>query len=163
VAVEPHLRLRADLGHHRLNPLLRVAENERTGRVHAVHTLRSGVDHDPGLAGQLSRTGAVRHHQEADSLHAEITGQPEMLDGDVGLGAVGRDPGDRGTGVACTAQVVHGADPRHQQHGNRSLGGLLDARPDQRQLVLPGEAVVERRPAKPVAVRYLDDGYASGI
>ena len=86
----------------------------------------------------------MRHHQESDGLHAEIAGQPEMLDGDVGLGAVRRDPGDASAGVTCAAQIIHGADPRHQEHSDRGLGGLLDARPDQGELVLAGEAVVER-------------------
>jgi hypothetical protein len=86
----------------------------------------------------------VRHHQEADRLHAEIAGQPEMLDRDVGLGAVRRDPGDGRADLARTTQVVHGADARYKQHGDRGLGGLLDACPDQGELVLAGEAVVER-------------------
>jgi hypothetical protein len=144
MAMKAHLCLRADLGHHRLNPLLSVAEYECARRVHAVHALRAGVDHDPGLARQLGWGCAVRHHQESDGLHAEIAGQPEMLDGDVGLGAVRSDPGDRGPGVARAAQVVHCADPRHQEHSDRGLGCLLDARPDQGELVLAGEAVVER-------------------
>ncbi len=105
----------------------------------------------------------MRHHQEADGLHAEVAGKPEMLDGHVGLGAMRGDPGDASTDVARSAKIVLGADARHQENGDRGLGGLLDTCPDQGQLVLAGEAVVERRAAQPVPVRYLDDGHAGSV
>ena len=72
MAVEPDLRVGSQLGHHGLHSFLRIAEHQGSGRVHAVHALRAGVGHDPGLPGQLGRAGAVRHHQEADGLHAEF-------------------------------------------------------------------------------------------
>ena len=77
------------------------------------------------------------HHQEADGLHAELAGQPEVLDGDVGLGAVGRDAGDGRTGLPGAAQVVHGPDPGHEQHRDLGLLRLLDGGGDQVELVDP--------------------------
>src|SRR5207302_1723694 len=53
--------------------------------------------------------------------------------------------------------VVLGADAGDEEHRDLGLGGLLDAGRDQLDLVDPGEAVVERRPAQAVAVGDLDD------
>ena len=127
----------ADLGVHGLDPLLRVAEHQRARGVHAVDALRARVDHDAGLPGQLGRGGLVRHHQEADRLHAQVAGQPEVLDGHVRLGAVGGDPGHRGAGLAGIAQVVLCADAGDEQHRDLGLGGFLDAGRDQLDLVHP--------------------------
>jgi hypothetical protein len=97
--------------------------------------------------------GPVRQHQEADGLHAQVAGQPEVLDRHVGLGAVGGDPGHRRAGLAGLAQVVLGADAGQQQHRDLGLPGLVDPGRDQRDLVDQGEAVVERGAAEAVAVR----------
>jgi len=43
---------------------------------------------------------------------------PEGAQGDVGLGAVGRDPGDRSPGVTGHLQVVNGPDAGQQQDGD---------------------------------------------
>jgi hypothetical protein len=102
----------------------------------------------------------VGHHQEAHGLEAELAGQPEVLDGDVGLGAVRGDAADRATVVLRHADVV--LDPDPGQHQERDLGVLRGLRRDGDQLLLRclREAVVEGRAAKPVAVRHLDDGHA---
>jgi hypothetical protein len=105
----------------------------------------------------------VRHHQEPDSLHAKIPRQPEVLDRHVRLCAVRRDPGYRSASLARAAQVIHGADARNEQDGDRRLPRLLHAGPDEVQLVLAREAVIERRAAKTVAVRHLDDGHAGRV
>src|SRR5262249_60576127 len=123
-------------------PPRRAAGPQRPRRVHAVDTLRPRVHHDPGLPGQLVWRGLVRHHQEPDGLHAQVAGQPEVLDGYIRLGAVGRDPGHRGAGLAGIAQVVLCADAGDEQHRDLGLGGFLAAGRDQGDLVHPGEAVV---------------------
>ena len=72
-----------------------VLEDHRPGRVDDVDALAAGVGHDPRLRGEhLGRLG-VGHHQEADGLEADLAGQTEVLDRDVGLGAVGGDADDR--------------------------------------------------------------------
>ena len=80
-----------------------------------------------------------------------------MLLGDVRLGAVGGDAGDRGAQVGDGPQVLGRADARDQQAGDlrgsrgRYRGG------DQLHLVGAGEAVVERRPAEAVTVGDFQD------
>ena len=135
---------------------LGLGEHQRAGRVDGVDALAARVDHDPALPGQLLGRGAVAHHQEADRLHAERPGQPEVLDRDVRLGAVGGDPGHRGAGLASVAEVVHGADAGDQQDGDLGRGRLLGRRTDQDDVLDLGEAVVERRAADAVAVADLD-------
>ena len=60
----------------------------------------------------------MRHHQEADGLQAPVAGQPEVLDGDVRLGAVGGDPAHRGAVVGGGPDVVDDADAGQHQEGD---------------------------------------------
>ena len=66
----------------------------------------------------------VGHHQEADGLEAEVARDREMLLGDVGLGAMGRDADDRHAEVDGGADVIDGPEPGEHQRG--------DARPPRR-------------------------------
>jgi hypothetical protein len=50
----------------------------------------------------------VAEHEEPDGLHAELACRAEVLDRDVRLGAVGRDPGDARAGVVRGLEVVDG-------------------------------------------------------
>ena len=112
VAVEADVGHVADLGDERGDPVGGLLHDQRAGGVDDVDALAAGVDHDPRLLGQhLGRLG-VAHHQEADGLQAELAGQPEVLDRDVGLGAVGGDPADLAAVVLRGADVVLGADAR---------------------------------------------------
>jgi hypothetical protein len=129
----------------------------RAGRVDDVDALRAAVHHDPGLLCQLGGPDPVRQHQESDGLHAHLPGGGEVLEGHVGLGAVGGDPGDRGAGIAGAAQVLDRPDPGQQQNGDLGVAGLVHRRGDQLDVVDGGEPVVERRAAKAVAVGDLDD------
>jgi hypothetical protein len=65
-------------------------------------------------------------------------------------------PGDPGTDRMRLAQVVHGADARYQQDGDRRLRRLLNRRGDQVDLVGVAEPVVERGAAQAVPVGHLD-------
>ena len=128
-----------------------------------VDALAAGVGHDAGLSGQLLRRDGVAHHQESDGFQPQFAGQPEMLDRHVGLGAVGGDPADRAAVVLRFLDVLFGAHPG--QHQERDLGflGGLGREFDQFLLGGLGEAVVEARPAEPVAVGHLDDRDARGV
>jgi hypothetical protein len=53
----------------------------------------------------------VAEHEEPDGLHAELAGRAEVLDRDVGLGAVRRDAGHRGADRVRLLELVHGARP----------------------------------------------------
>ena len=105
----------------------------------------------------------MAEHEEADGLHAERPGRTEVLDRDVGLGAVGRDPGDRGAGRVGVLQLVHRAEAGEHEDGDPGLGGLVDGRRDELHLVDLGEAVVEARAAQAVTVRDLDDLHAGPV
>jgi hypothetical protein len=99
----------------------------------------------------------VAEHQEPDGLHAELAGGSEMLHGDVGFGAVGRDAGDGRADVPRVAQILDGAEPGQEQNGDPGVVRLLHCCGDEVELADAGEAVVEAGPAEPVAVGDLDD------
>ena len=163
MAVKTDLCVVAEFGDQRRDPVGDALEHQRTGRVDDVDALAAGVGHDAGLGGQLLRRNRVAHHQEADGLQTELAGQPEVLDRHVGLGAVGGDAADRAAVVLRLLDVLLGADTR--QHQERDLGflGRLGGQLDQFLLGGLGEAVVEARPAEPVAVGDLDDRHARGV
>jgi hypothetical protein len=154
--VKADLRLRPDLGHQRLHPGLGAGQHERPGRVDHVHALRAGVHHDPRLPGQLGRAGAMAEHEEPDGLHAQVTGSPKMLNGYVGLGAVRSDAGDRRAHFVGVPQILDGAEPRQQQHGDPGAAGFRHRGRDEIELIAAGEPVVEAGPAQAVAVADLD-------
>jgi hypothetical protein len=93
VAVKPDLGVGGDLVDQCLHPRLRTGQHQRPGGVDHVDALGARVHHDPGLPGQRGRFQPVREHQEADRLHAQLAGRPEVLDRYVRLRAVRRDPG----------------------------------------------------------------------
>jgi hypothetical protein len=111
----------------------------------------------------FGRAGPVAQHEEADRLHAQPPRLAEVLDGDVGLGAVGGDPGDRGACLVRPVQVVDGPEPGQHEDGDLGLRRLVDGRPDELESRRPGEAVVEARAAEAVAVAHLDDLHAGGV
>ena len=157
------LRVVAEFGDQRGDPVGDTLEHQRPCGVDDVYALTSGVGHDAGLGSQLLRRDGVAHHQEPDSLQAELAGQTEVLDGHVGLGAVSGDPADRAAVVLRLLDVLLGAHTG--QHQERDLGflGRLGGQLDQFLFGRLGEAVVEARPAQPVAVGDLDDGHARGV
>jgi hypothetical protein len=81
-----------------------------------VDALRARVDHDPGLLGELRRGGHVRHHQVAVHVHAQLAGGGDVLGGDVGLGAVGRDPGQVGAELGGLLEVAPRACFKSHSH-----------------------------------------------
>ena len=123
--VETHLGVAAEFGHQRRHPVGHPLEHQRPGRVDHVDALAAGVGHDPGLGGELLRGNGVGHHQKPDRLQAEVSRQPEVLDGHVGLGAVGGDAADRPAVVLGLLDVLLGAHPgQHQKRDPGGLGGL---------------------------------------
>ena len=65
-----------------------------------------------------------------------LAGRAEVLHRDVGLGAVGRDPGDRRADVAGMPQVLDRADAGQQQHRDLRLLASSHGGGDQLELVL---------------------------
>ncbi len=105
----------------------------------------------------------MAHHQEPDGLEAQFTGEPEVLDRHVGLGAVGGDTADRATVALGFLDVFLGAHTGQHQEGDLGFLGRLGGQLDQLLLRGLGEPVVEARPAQAVTVGHLDDGDTGGI
>jgi hypothetical protein len=76
----------------------------------------------------------VRHHQEADGLQPEVARDVQVLDGDVGVGAVRGDAGDRDAEVRDRPQVVDRADAGQQEIGDPRVPGGLHRGPDELRL-----------------------------
>ena len=129
------------------------SEDQRAGGVDDVGALAAGVDHDPRLRGQLLRARHVAEHQKADRLQAELARGGEVLDRDVGLGAVGGDPHD-------VAPRLGGALAGRRRCPTPGTSSTAIARcwPPRRAAAISvisstaREAVVEGRAAEPVAV-----------
>ena len=68
------------------------------------------------LADQRFHVGHVRHHQEADRIHAQLAAEANVLFGHVGFGAVRGDVDAARAAVRRHAQFVERTDPRHVQH-----------------------------------------------
>ncbi len=66
----------------------------------------AGVGDDPRRLGQPCGVEQVRRVQVAVGGHAELAGEAEVLDADIGLGADGRDADDRGARVAGGLEVA---------------------------------------------------------
>ena len=94
---------------------------QRACGVDDVHARRAIDSHQRGLLGERGGLEHVRHHQEPDRLESDPRGGLEVLLGDVGLGAVGRDADDLGAAVGGRLEVAAGADPGQQQDGNPGL------------------------------------------
>ncbi len=117
----------------------------------------------PSLFGEDLRCDAVGHHQESDRFQAEFAGQPEVLNADVGLGAMRGDPHDGQADVLDEADVVERADARHHQGSDLGVPGAVDRCLHQQSFVGERKPIVERRPSEAVAVGDLDHGHANGI
>ena len=101
--------------------------------------------------------------RKPDGLQTELTRQAEMLDGDVGLGAVRGDPADRPAVALGLLDVLLGAHAGQHQEGDLGLLGGLGRQLDQLLFGGLGEAVVEARPAQAVAVGDLDDRHPGRV
>ena len=103
------------------------------------------------------------HHEEADGFEAEVAGVAEVLDGDVGFGAVGGDAADGGAVVLGDLDVFFDADAG--QHEERDFGVLGCVGGDGDEFLFGGfgESVVEGGSAEAVAVGDFDDGDAGVV
>ena len=60
----------------------------------------------------------MAHHQEADRVDAQLAGRGDVARGDVGFSAVGADPDDADTRLACVLQISQAADTGQHQRGD---------------------------------------------
>ncbi|CDQ47063.1 hypothetical protein BN1047_04981 [Mycolicibacterium neoaurum] len=163
MTMKTDLRIIAELGNQRRHPISDLIEHQRPRRIHHIHTLAARIGHDPGLGGQLLRADGVAHHQKPDRLQPELTGQPEMLDRDISLGAVSGDAADLPTVVLRFLDVLLGAHTRQHQKSDLGVFGGLRRELDQLLLRGFGKPVVERRTTQPVTMGDLDDRHPRSI
>jgi hypothetical protein len=105
----------------------------------------------------------VRHHQEADGIHAQLARQGDVLFGHVGFGAVRGDANGAHAEIVRHAQVIDGTDAGQQQRGHL---GALHQRNHRAEIFLVGmrgKAVVDRRAAEAIAVGDFDQRHAGFV
>ena len=129
---------------------------QRPAAVGDVDAVGAVVLHQLGLGGQRIRGDHVAHHQEAGDVHAEVARGPDVLAGDVGLGAVGRDANRAHPDGMGVLQLVDGADAGQKERGELGVGHDIGHRLDPLPVGVGAEAVVEAGAVQPVAVRHLD-------
>jgi hypothetical protein len=163
VAMKAQLGLGLEGGAHGAEARLDAIRQQVAGGVGDVDAVGAVALHQPGLLDQAFGAVHVGHHQKADGVHVELSGQGDVLFGHIGLGAVGGDADGVHPQVAGHAQVIDGADAGQQQ--GRDLG-LLHARDDGAQVFLVGvgrEAVVHRAAPQAVAVGDFDQRHAGCV
>ena len=156
VSVHPPPGFRLECVVERTEPFRHFVHEQGAGGIDHIHTVSSVGFHESGLPRKLSGRRHVRHHEEARYVHPQRAGEFHLLAGDVRLGAVRGDPRDGRADVARVPQVVDRTQPGQQEYRDPCGTGLVDRRGDEVELVDPGEAVVEARPAQAVAVSDLD-------
>ncbi len=127
------------------------------GGVRQVDIVGSGLHEDGGLLGQLLRADHMHHHEKADGEHAVLLGVLDVLDGDVGLGAVGGDANGVGAAVPRLLQALDGPDAREQKNRQFGVGHHFAGGADEIQLGVLGEPVVDGGACQTVTVADLDD------
>ena len=105
----------------------------------------------------------MRHHQEADRIHAELARRLDMLARDVGLGAMGGDAHAARAGLISALQVMHSADAGQQQHRRRARQAFAGDGGDPFGVVMRAETVIEGRAGDAVAMADLDGVDAGAV
>ena len=91
VVVGVHADLDVEAFAQSADTLSEAVGRQRAGGVGDVDAVGAVALHEARLEQQLLGRNHVRHHQEADRLHAQLFGHSDVLGGDVCLGAVSRD------------------------------------------------------------------------
>ena len=98
----------------------------------------------------------VAHHQEADRIHAKVARSGDMLAGDIGFGAVGRDPHGRHAQPVSGPQILDGAYAGNEQSGQSRMLDDVGHGFDPFPIGVRTEPIVEARAVEAVAMRDLD-------
>ncbi|MCY1175652.1 hypothetical protein D9M73_158970 [compost metagenome] len=105
----------------------------------------------------------VAHHQEANRVHAKLTGVFDVLLGDVCLGAMGGDTNNASArGIGCF-EVVQSTDAWEQQRCNLGVLHCVGGSFDPLDIGVRAKAVVEAGALKAVTMRDLDRVDLGGI
>ena len=123
------LGLRVEHVVERLHPLGDALRQQRAGGIDDVDAVRAVGLHQLRLARQLGRRRHVRHHQEADDVHAELARVLDVLPGDVGFGRMRRDAHRLRAGAVRGVEILDRADAGEQQDGDVRALHAVDRRP----------------------------------
>ena len=105
----------------------------------------------------------MRHHQEADSIQAQLGGFGDVLLGNVGFGTVRGHADTRHAQFFGHQEVVNGADTGQQQGRNFGLLHFGNHCAEIFFVAVGGKTVVEGRAAQSVAVGHFDQRHTSFI
>lgn len=94
------------------DPVPDVGHGQPPTRVGDIDAVSARVLHELGLGGELSGWCHVGEHEEPGDVHAEFAGAPNVLVGDIGLGAVRGDAYRGDTERVGALDVGEGADSR---------------------------------------------------
>src|SRR5690554_576272 len=156
VGVDAGLGLRFQHVFEGAEPVPDVVHVHGTAGVDHVQAGGAVVFHQLRLFGETLWGLHVAHHQEADGVHAQLSGVFNVLFGDVRFGAVGGHAHDAGTGLVGVVQVFHGADAGQQQGGDPGVFDHVGHGFDPFQVGVGPEAVVEAGALQAVAVGDFD-------
>ena len=120
VAVEADLRVATELGDERADVVLgHVLQDHGPGRMKChVHALAAGIGHDPLWRASTSGRWEWAIIRKPTVSRPSSPGETEVLDGDVGLGAVGGDPDDGDAEVGAGLDVDLRAEAREDERGD---------------------------------------------
>jgi hypothetical protein len=129
---------------------------ERAAAVGHIDTLRAIAFHEEGLARERVGVDHVAHHEEARDVHAKVAGDADMLLGNVGLGAVGRDADRTHADVIGALQFLDRAHSGQDEGGEhrpvKHRGDRLEPFP----VGMGTKAIVEASAIEAVAMGDLD-------
>jgi hypothetical protein len=110
MTVKTDLRCRRELRAKQGDACRDIVGQHPSGGIGNVDAVRAVGLHELRLGEDTFRRDHVRHHQEADRIESELARQPDVLLGDVGLGAMRGDPNRRYAAIGGHAEVVDGSD-----------------------------------------------------
>ena len=154
--VVQHVPVRADA-------VADVGHGEPAAGVGDVDAGGAGRFHDAGVLRQHVRLGHVTHHQETGDVEAEFAGGADVLDGDVGLGAVGGDAHRGDTEIGRRTQISDRADAGQQERGHLGRGDHVGHRGDPLGVAVRAGSVGQAASGEAVPVGDLDGGDPRGV
>ena len=156
MGVHAGLRFRLEYVVHRLETVGHAVEQQGARGIGDIDAVRAVILHQLGLFGEALGLVHMGQHQQTGDIHAEIARDLDMLLGNIGFGAMGRDPHRTGPRLIGVLQVFHRADTGQQQDGEDGIIDNFGRRLDPFEIGLGAKAVIERSAGQPVAMGDFD-------
>ena len=145
---------------HRVQTHFHIVRQHITRRIGDINTVRAVAFHQFCLLDQTFRRIHVRHHQEANGIHIELTRHGDVLLGYVRFGTVRCHADGVHAQILGHAQMIDGTNARQQQRGHfrvfhqRNHGGQIFF------VAVRRKTVVHRATAQTIAMRHFDQRHA---